>query len=128
MLKRAERPGLASVSTLRTRALPAMVAAVWATSGCSGFAGAAPVGPEVDEDGDVCLGDDLVEECGVGGDGFGLGWERVLAGSAATGVGEVRGGDPVLLGAVFAGFDEGHRGCLPCGSDSDYGYIAATDR
>lgn len=71
-------------------------------------AGAAPVGPEVDEDGDAGVLDDLVEERGVGGDGLVDGRERVFAVAASAGVGEVVGRDTVLLSAVRTGGDEGH--------------------
>ena len=54
-------------------------------------AGTAPVGPEVDEDGDAGVLDDVVEEFGVGLDGLVEGREGVFAGSATAGVGEVLG-------------------------------------
>ena len=71
-------------------------------------AGAAPGGPEVDEDGDLGVAEDFVEEGGVGGDGLGDGREGLLAGAATAGVGEVGGGGAVFGAAVGAGADERH--------------------
>jgi hypothetical protein len=73
-----------------------------------GAAGAAPVGPEVDKDGDGRVLDDLVEEGGVSGQRFGERRERGLAGAAFAGVAEVPGGDAVLFLTVGAGADHGH--------------------
>jgi hypothetical protein len=86
--------------------------------GCAGYlgrgcpAGAAPVGPEVDQDWDAGVLDDVVEEGGVGLDGLVEGREWVFAGSATAGVGEVLGVYTVLLAAAFAGCDDGHLVCL----------------
>jgi hypothetical protein len=71
-------------------------------------AGTTPGGPEVDEHGDAGVGDDVVEERGVGGDGLGDGRERLLAGAAAAGVGEVSCGDAVFGAAAGAGADDRH--------------------
>src|SRR5262249_27355102 len=84
-------------------------------------AGAAPLGPEVDEDGDAGVLDDLVEELGVGGDGLVDGRERVFAGAAAAGVGEGVGGDAGLLGAVrggSGGWDRSGSGGIGCGEQN----------
>ncbi len=50
-------------------------------------AGAAPVGPEIDEHGDACVLEDVVEEPGVGGDGLADRRQCVLAGASAACVG-----------------------------------------
>ena len=92
-----------------------------------GAAGAAPVGPEVDEDGNAGVLDDVVEEFGVGLEGLVERREGVFAGSATAGVGEVLGSNAVLLAAVFAGCDDGHLVCLrlvidACGREFDAGW------
>ena len=47
----------------------------------------APFGPEIDEHGNAGVLENLVEKSGVGGDGLGNRWQRILAGSAAACVG-----------------------------------------
>ncbi len=76
--------------------------------GGGGAAGATPLGPEVDEDGDAGVADDVVEESEVDGEWLVERWEGIFAGTAAAGIGEVVGVDAVLLLTVFTGSDDGH--------------------
>ena len=76
--------------------------------GGGGAAGAAPVGPEVDEDGDARALDDLVEERGVDLQGLVERGKGVFAGAASAGVGEVICGDAVFLATAVAGSDRRH--------------------
>lgn len=66
---------------------------------CGHAAGAAPGCPEIDEDGDFAVADDLVELRGADGQRLGDGRQRLLAGAAAARVGEVIGGDSVGFSA-----------------------------
>jgi hypothetical protein len=81
--------------------------------GGGGSARTAPGGPKVDEDGYFCVGDDVVEEGGVGGDGFGLGRNGGFAGATSPDVGEVGCGDAIFLLTVSASTDEGHGRAFP---------------
>ena len=73
-----------------------------------GAAGATPLGPEVDEDGDAGVADDVVEEGEVDWERLVERGEGIFAGTAAAGIGEVGGVDAVFLLAVFTGSDDGH--------------------
>jgi hypothetical protein len=55
----------------------------------------APRSPEIDEDRNATLANDLIEFGGAGFNWFGDGWQSVFAGSASAGVGKVLGGDAV---------------------------------
>ena len=56
-----ERPGFASTSTLTTSTAPSYFSASFSISGRDHLAGAAPLGPEVDDDGLVVLEHELLE-------------------------------------------------------------------
>ena len=59
------------------------------------LAGSAPGCPEIDEDGDGGLLDDLGEGVGVDGEGFREGGEESFTVAAAAAMGEMGGGDAV---------------------------------
>jgi hypothetical protein len=71
-------------------------------------AGTAPVGPEVDQNGNGCGLSDFVEELGVDGKGFVDGREGIFAFAAAAGVCQMFCSDAVFAATVFAGADDGH--------------------
>ena len=111
--------GVALGVDLEDEGLPGHVGGGAGDLGGGGAAGATPLGPEVDEDGDAGVAEDVVEEGEVDGERLAEWWEGVFAGSAAAGVGEVVGVDAVLLLAVFTGSDDGHvrlRGAVIAGA------------
>ena len=63
---------------------------------------AAPVCPEIDQDGNARVLDDFVEECSVHLQGFVEWRQRRFACTATTGVRQVGGGDAIFLAASFA--------------------------
>src|SRR5579871_3236597 len=76
--------------------------------GCGHSTGTAPVGPEVDQDGNGCGLSDFVEELGVDGDGLMERREGGFALAAAAGLCQMLCGDAVFAATVFAGADHGH--------------------
>ena len=71
-------------------------------------AGSAPGGPEIHENRNFGVAEDLVELGGTDGEGLGDGWEGIFAGAAAACVGQVTGGDAIGLTTGWAGADDGH--------------------
>jgi hypothetical protein len=75
-------------------------------------AGPAPIGPEVNQDGNAGGLDNLVEQGGVDLQRLVYWRQRSLARAASAGVGEVVCAYSVLLAAVLTGSDRWHRELL----------------
>ena len=72
-------------------------------------AGAAPAGPEIHQNRHLGFLNDGQEIGAIGDDGFRCGLQRRLAGSAATGIGQMLGRDAVVRAAGGATGDSGVR-------------------
>jgi hypothetical protein len=75
----------------------------------SGAAWAAPIGPEVYEDGNGSVLNNFIELSIVDREGFRDGRQRRFASSATTGAGEILGGDAIFLPAIGASANDRHR-------------------